>query len=206
MTVLLDNIIKKAADIINSGGVIGCPTESVYGLSCDPGNLKAILKLAKLKKRELNKGFILVAGDLTCFNNYIKPLSSSDQNIINNSVLNINDIKNKNKNNIQATSWLVPACNNILPEIIGIGDSNNSKIPKVVIRVSSHPVVSALTKLLKKPIISTSANISGYSPCNTYQDVYNIFKDDLDFIIKADCWGLSPSVIKDLNSKKIIRI
>ena len=202
----LDNIIKNAAAIINSGGVIACPTESVYGLSCDPNNLKSIIKLAKLKKRELSKGFILVAGDLTYFNNYIKPLSSSDQKIINNSVLNISDIKNKNKNNIQATSWLVPACENILPELIGIGDSNNSKIPKVVIRVSSNPIISALTKLLKNPVISTSANISGYSPCESYQDVYNIFKDKLDLIIESDCWGLPPSVIKDLNSKKTIRI
>ena len=62
--------------------------------------------------------------------------------------------------------------------------------PVIAIRVSSHPVVSALTKLLKKPIISTSANISGYNSCESYQDVYNIFKDDLDFIIKSDCWGL----------------
>ena len=45
----LDNILKKAVDIINSGGVIACPTESVYGLSCDPSNLKAILKLAHKK-------------------------------------------------------------------------------------------------------------------------------------------------------------
>lgn len=198
----LDNILKKAVDIINSGGVIACPTESVYGLSCDPSNLKAILKLAKLKKRALNKGFILTAGDLTYFKDYIEPLNINNQNIINNSVLNISDIKNKN--NIQATSWLVPASNKILPELIG--DSHNLQTPKIAIRVSSHPVISSLTKLLKKPIISTSANISGYSPCESYQDVYNIFKDDLDFIIKSDCWGLPPSVIKDLHSKKIIRI
>ena len=67
------NLINICA-IIKSGGVIACPSESVYGLSCDPFNTKALDKLLDLKKRDYKKGLILVAGDLSLFDNIIKPL------------------------------------------------------------------------------------------------------------------------------------
>lgn len=192
-------VLKQAADIIKSGGVIACPTESVYGFSCDPNNRDSIIRILKLKKRDLNKGFILVAGDLDYFENFIKPLDNKQKNIINDSVIGFD-------NNKKATSWLVPASDNILPEVIG----NLSNKKQVVIRVSKHPVIAELTKLLGFPIISTSANISGEKPCDNYKKLMNIFSDIFSeqniFVINDNCWGLEPSCIRDISSEKILRI
>ena len=111
--------LSRAVSIIKSGGVIACPTESVYGFSCDPNNRDAIIKILKLKNRDVNKGFILVSGSLNHFKPFIKPLDNKQSDIINNSIVS-------NDNNKKATSWLVPANDNILSEAIG-GDFSNEK-------------------------------------------------------------------------------
>lgn len=199
--------IDQACAIIKSGGVIACPSESVYGLSCDPFNTKALDKLLDLKKRDYKKGLILVAGDLSLLDNIIKPLSNMQKDLINKSNLHSSDIS-------QATSYLVPALDNALPyQITGSKENTNNK---VVIRLSSHPVICELTKLLKHPIVSTSANLSNNPPCESESEIKDVFNDLLDAIIlKSDesnkdgidpsCWGYKPSKIIDVISGNILR-
>lgn len=198
------NTIDQACAIIKSGGVIACPSESVYGLSCDPFNAKALDELLDLKKRDYRKGLILVAGDLSLFDNIIKTLSNSQKDLI----------LNKN-NSDQAISYLVSALDNSLPyQITGSKENTNNK--KVVIRLSKHPVICELTKLLNSPIVSTSANLSNNPPCESEAEITDVFKDLLDAIIlKSDgynkdgidtgCWGHKPSKIIDIISGNVLR-
>ena len=50
-----------------AGGVVACPTEAVWGLSCDPGNEAAVMRLLAMKDRPVDKGLILVAADMAQF-------------------------------------------------------------------------------------------------------------------------------------------
>ena len=60
---------------IRQGGIVAYPTESCFGLGCDPKNKKAINKIIKIKKRMRNKNFILIGSSIKQFNSFIKPLN-----------------------------------------------------------------------------------------------------------------------------------
>ena len=63
--------IKNAANIVMDGGVIVYPTEAVYGLGCDPLNPHAVERILDLKKRNINKGLLLIASNLKQILEYI---------------------------------------------------------------------------------------------------------------------------------------
>ncbi len=65
-----DFSIRHAAHIINHGGIIAYPTDTIYGLGCDPYNYDAVEKINRIKQRPLDKTFILLAGEIE----QIKPL------------------------------------------------------------------------------------------------------------------------------------
>ena len=58
------NELRKAARILRCGGVIAYPTESCFGLGCDPKNLQAVRRLLMLKRRSYRKGLILIASNV----------------------------------------------------------------------------------------------------------------------------------------------
>jgi L-threonylcarbamoyladenylate synthase len=74
------------------------------------------------------------------------------------------------------------------------------------VRVTSQPDVVALCNATNKPIVSTSANLSGQTPANTWQDIPNELSEKIDFIIKGKTLGFDqPSTIIDALSGDIIR-
>ena len=89
-----DFSIRHAADIIKHGGVIAYPTDTIYGLGCDPYNYDAVEKVNRIKQRPLNKRFIILADDIE----QIKPLvviSEEQEKII--------------MHNDEPTSWVIAA-------------------------------------------------------------------------------------------------
>ena len=72
-----DFAIRFAAHQLRQGSVIAYPTETVYGLGCDPMNAGAVSDLCKLKNRDPDKGLILLSSNLELFDNYIETLDDS---------------------------------------------------------------------------------------------------------------------------------
>ena len=177
--------IQHAAHQIRLGGVIIYPTETVYGLGCDPMNFDAINYLNQLKQRDSSKGLILLADNLERFNGYIETLSDEQK-------AQLNQTK-------QATSWIVSASHS-LPDWL----SNSQRT--VAIRVSPHPVVKQLCQHLGHPIISTSANPSGMKTCQNALQAHKYFHDKVDaFLIDAQPLNGQASTIKRLDNLSTIR-
>ncbi len=176
--------------ILNNQGVIAYPTESVFGLGCDPDCDIAIQKILDLKQRPANKGLILIANSMTQLTPYA-----------NFSVLNkkqLATIKNSWPGNV---TWILPCKKNISPLISG--DFNS-----VAVRVSLHPFVKQLCKAFAKPIISTSANLNGMSACVNAQQVATMFAKNklLEKVIDAPVLGaLLPSKIINALSGEQLR-
>lgn len=182
--------IAIAVQWIKSGHVVAYPTESVYGLGCDPENLSAVRKILEIKQRSASKGLILVAADLNQITRYIKKLSN-------------NDIAKINTASAKAITWLIPANNNISSLLTG---KHNQLEKKIAIRISQHPIIKALCLQLGHPIVSTSANISGQAMCRTADEVSAQLKTGIDYIIDQPCGNNScPSEIWDLISGVQIR-
>lgn len=181
--------LDQAVTILREGGVIAYPTEAVYGIGCDPKNLPAVIKILDLKHRQKEKGLILVASSFYQFKDYIQPLEKNIENKL------LDSWKDKES----AITWLVPVKKETSEYLKGQFDT-------LAIRVSNHPIVKALCEKFGGAIISTSANITTQEAARTAEDVKNIFKDKIDFIIKGETnINAQPSEIKDALTNQIIR-
>ncbi|MDA3868668.1 MAG: L-threonylcarbamoyladenylate synthase [Gammaproteobacteria bacterium] len=177
--------VSYAAHQIRRGGFIFYPTDTVYGLGCDPLNFAAINYLNQLKERESGKGFILLGHTLALFDNYIEPLSASEE-----------------RNLLQTerpTSWVVPARDS-LPEWLSNPEHT------LAIRITRHPVVTELCRQLGHPLVSTSANPSGMKPALNALRAHKYFHDKVAALL-IDDRHLSgqPSIIKTLDSLLTLR-
>ena len=131
--------IPQAAQIILDGGIISYPTESVFGLGCDPQNEKAVHRILHLKQRAVDKGLIIIAGNLEQLNPYIYISNEEKQKILEEK---------------SAVTWLVRK-SRLTPRWV------SGQHSKVAIRISQHPTVTNLCHETNGPIISTSANPAG---------------------------------------------
>lgn len=182
--------IRKAVRIIKKGGVIAYPTESVFGLGCDPANPKAIQHLLKLKHRSYKKGLIIVASHLQQAEPFIKPLSDELSQRVEKSVG-------------QHITWLLPAKDEVSELLCGEFPQG---IKKIAIRITPFPLIKTLCEQLNSPLISTSANISGKKMTYSSLQVRLQFQDRLDLILNGKLGQQrSPSEIRDAVDGKIFR-
>lgn len=171
--------LNKAALIIRSGGVVAFPTESFYGLAVSAWDEKAIQRLFTIKKREENQPILLLI-----------PTTS----LLNQVVTRIPDIANQ----IMEKFWpggltLVFEANPSLPHLL------TSRTGKIGLRLSSHPVATALAQAVGGPITGTSANISGQGACSSAEAVRHSLGESVDFILDGgETEGGKGSTIMDI--------
>ena len=177
--------IQRAAAICRQGGVIAYPTESVYGLGCDPLDPLAVARLLDLKQRPVDKGLILLASDLDQLLPFIE-LTAEQKNKL-------------TRGTDKPTTWLVTA-SEFTPQWI------TGKHEKVAVRITRHRTARQLCESLGFPIVSTSANRGGQPPARSAVKVKTYFNNELDFIL-AGATGLlgKPTEIRDLDTDKILR-
>lgn len=146
------NLIIKT---LKTGGVIAFPTETTYGLGCDPRNIKAIEKIYKMKGREKGKPFPLVAASVAQVRQ----------------VAMLQAISYK----LQAQYW--PGSLTLVLPVRPTAHLAHQIAPhgEVAIRVSSHLIVQQITRAFGFPIVATSANKSGKSECRSGRAVARAF-------------------------------
>jgi len=176
--------IAAAFETIRSGGVVACPTEAVYGLSCDPWNEAAVRSLLAMKERDAAQGLILVAGGAYQFTSLLRGLPRDRQEILAASWPG-------------PVTWLVPANEHVPPWIRGRHD-------KVALRVTDHPAMAELCRVAGKPLVSSSANRSGDAPARTPETVEEYFPGIP--VLEGPLGGRErPSEIRDLLTGEILR-
>ncbi|QJC35727.1 Sua5/YciO/YrdC/YwlC family protein [Enterobacteriaceae endosymbiont of Donacia sparganii] len=182
--------IKIFINALKIGKIIAYPTESVFGLGCDPDNKKAVYKLLIIKKRSIKKGLILVASKYTQLLKYI----------------NEKKIIKSQKKKILSTwpgqiTWIMPISKKTPFWLTGNFNS-------IAVRITNHYLISKLCNYFGKPIVSTSANISGMQPCLTSKEVLNQFyKVKKHILILNGKTGnhVKPSEIRDSFTNLVIR-
>ena len=178
--------MQKAVRALANRGVIACPTEAVWGLSCDPDSEEAVSHLLALKRRPVAKGLILVAASERQLGALLDGLSSAERQLL-------------------ASSWPGPATW-LLPHHGRVPDWISGEHDTVAVRVSDHPVVSALCTAWGGPLVSTSANTAGARPAREAFQVRRYFGNDVQCIVPGKLGSLGqPTSIRDLRSGQIIR-
>ncbi|MCI0748948.1 MAG: Sua5/YciO/YrdC/YwlC family protein [Nevskiales bacterium] len=178
--------IDSACHALAAGGIIAYPTEGVWGLGCDPLNRHACARLLELKKRDGRKGLILIAADLA----QLRPFM--DESVMT-AFPQLLDSKSG------AVTWLVPASLRVPRQVSGEHDT-------VAVRVTAHPVASALCRAYGGPVVSTSANVAGRPPARTVLQVRRMFGPALAAVLPGELGGAGgPSTIRDLKTGTVIR-
>ena len=179
-------LIEKAVDLITKGGVIVYPTDTCYGIGCDATNPSAIKKIFKIKGREKNKPLPLIASSLEMIEKYV----FMDERAI------------KLYRAFPGISVALRKKGSDIPDIV------NKE--KVAFRIPSNEISKKLCELSGKPLVSTSANLSGDPSPYSIEEVKLSLKKSLNqidlFIDSGILNNNPPSTIVDLVEGKIGRI
>lgn len=178
----------NAIKTYENGGVLAYPTEAVFGLGCDPDNETAVEKLLTIKQRPVEKGLILLAASFEQLKPYVDISTLSESEI-----------------STMLSRW-PDGISQVLPASTYTKAFITGKFNSIAVRVTSQPDVVALCNQLNKPIVSTSANLTGLPPASTWQQVEQQLADQVDYIIKGDTLGFTqPSKIIDAISGEVFR-
>ena len=163
--------LKRAVECLSSGGLVAFPTESFYGLAVDSQNETAIQRLFSVKKRRPDRPVLILIPSVEALKRSVKRIPPVAVGLI-------------------EKFWPGP-----LTLIFEAGPRVSPLLTAgtgtIGIRLSSHPVATALTKGLKAPITGTSANISGGPACRSAQEILNAFGQDIDLILNGGKTGLA---------------
>ena len=177
--------LNEAVKTIRGQGVIAYPTEGVWGLGCDPFSRKAVNKLLKIKKRSVDRGLLLVATYIGQFDPFLKGLKREYYEEL-------------DRNWPGPITYLVPD-NGYAPRwIVG-------KHQTLGLRVSNHSLIKTLCALTG-PLVSTSANISGFPPIESANEIGEMFDQEIDYVLAGELGKLGkPTQIKDILTGELLR-
>jgi L-threonylcarbamoyladenylate synthase len=180
--------IKESLKILKEGGVILYPTDTIWGLGCDPTNESAVNKIFKIKSRDESKSLIILANGLPMIERYVEdcPDIALELAAVSESPLTIIYPKGKN-----------------LAE--GVCGMNNS----IAIRICHDEFCSELINRFHKPIVSSSANFSGAPSPGNFYEIEKTLIEKVDFVVnhrQSDRRKNMASPVIKINSDGTINI
>ena len=177
--------LQHAARLIRAGALVAYPTEAVYGLGCDPANEDAVMRLLLVKQRPLHKGLILLGADFDQLSPWVQLSAGQQQRL--------------------ARDWPV-GVTYLIQASPRVPDWIRGRHHKVAVRVSGHPLATALARLAGTPLVSTSANLSGRPALRNLFQVGRQLGAQVDLIVPGQCnISRSPSTIIDLDTGLTVR-
>lgn len=154
--------MEKAIETLKNGGVILYPTDTIWGIGCDATNEAACQKISQIKNRPDNKSFIILVDSVQMIEKYIPEFPDVCYDLV--------DLADK------PLTIIYPNAKGLAPSILADDGS-------VGIRVTKDPICLKLIRSMRKPLVSTSANLSGEANPSCFADVNQQIKDQVDAIV-----------------------
>lgn len=154
--------INNALRALYDGKVILYPTDTIWGLGCDATNSRAVERIFSIKKRPDRKSMLILLENENMLKRYVRDVPDIVWELI--------DVSDK------PLTIIYPDARNIAPELIGDDGSAG-------IRIVKDPFCQELIKRFRKPVVSTSANISGLAPPSTFDEISEEIKEAADHIV-----------------------
>jgi L-threonylcarbamoyladenylate synthase len=169
-------------NVLNAGGVILYPTDTIWGIGCDATNAAAVEKVYRLKDRPSGKGFVLLVDSVQMLRQYVSHVHPRLDTLLQYHTRPLTVIYEK-----------------------GVHLAKNVTAPdgSVAIRLATDSFCKALIRLFGKPIIATSANISGQPFAKHFGEISSDVLERVDFVVKfrqEQRETGEPSVIVRLNA------
>ena len=182
--------MSRAVEVLRQGGVILYPTDTIWGIGCDATNPDAVRRVYDIKRRSDSKALIVLANSDAMISNYVEQAPEVAWNII--------ELATK------PTTVIFDKGRNLAPNLLAADGS-------IAFRLTHEDYSSQLCFHLRKPIVSTSANISGEPSPRFYSEISQEIIDQVDYVAhyrQNDHTPSSPSSIIKIgnhNEVKIIR-
>lgn len=174
--------LNKALETLREGGLILYPTDTVWGIGCDATNEAAVEKVDRLKGRNQEKNFIVLLHDESRLGSYVTDVPELAYQLI--------------EYTEQPLTIVYSAAKNLAPNVPATDGS-------VGIRIVKHPFCEQLLQRFRKPILSTSANISGQPTPKGYPEIAQEIRSGVDYVVEYDrdnTQQCQPSVIIKLEA------
>ena len=180
--------IKKACEVMAAGGIILYPTDTIWGIGCDATNEKAVQRVYELKRRTDNKAMLVLMDSEAKLDRYVSDVPDIAWDLI-----SVSD---------KPLTIIYSSAKNLATNLLGADGS-------VGIRITNEEFSKKLCERFRKPLVSTSANVSGEpSPAN-FSEVSEVIKEGVDYIVsyrQADMSKAAPSGIIKLGAGGLVRV
>ena len=153
--------IKTAVEVMRKGGVILYPTDTVWGIGCDATNAAAVEKVYQIKRRQDSKAMICLVDSDARLQRYVRQVPAVAWDVIELATAPL--------------TVILDGAVNLAPNLIAEDGS-------VAMRVTGEPFSKELCYRFQKPIVSTSANISGMPPASNYCDIDAALLEAVDYV------------------------
>jgi L-threonylcarbamoyladenylate synthase len=155
--------INEALNTLRQGGVLLYPTDTIWGLGCDPTNESAVSRIYKIKNRDRNKSLIILADSLSMIERYVTEIPEITYELAEISDTPLTIIYPKGKN---------------------LADGVCSDDGAIAIRICHDDFCKELISRFRKPIVSTSANLSGSNTPRNFTEIDKNLTGKVDYIVK----------------------
>ncbi len=162
--------IKKVVDVLQGGGTILYPTDTIWGLGCDATNSRAVEKVYRIKERLVDKSLIILVSDLDMLQKYVKEVPE----IVVELISSVSE---------PLTIIYPEACN--LPKNVMAVDGS------IAIRIPNHQFCQEMLRAFGRPVTSTSANVSGAPNPHSFRVVSQEVKNSVDYIVPLEQYVIS---------------
>ena len=181
MTPLFNTDIEACLRVLENGGLILYPTDTIWGIGCDATNEAAVAKIFALKKRIETKALIVLIADERSLLQYVA------------------------SPHIEVFDYIAGVSKPttiIYENAIGLAGNLLAEDGSVGIRICADEFCKHLIKRFRKPIVSTSANVSGFPPPKVFSDIDIAVKQGVDYVVhyrQDDITPLEPSAVVKFN-------
>lgn len=154
--------IEKAVEVLKKGGIILYPTDTVWGIGCDATNESAVDRIYKLKRSHDKKGMIVLVDNINNVGRYFTKVSDIAWDLL---------------------EMAEKPLTLILPGAVGVASNLVPEESTLAVRVPKHDFCAALIRRLGRPLVSTSANISGEPAPFRYEDIDKEIFAGVDMVV-----------------------
>lgn len=155
--------IRQAVEVMRRGGIILYPTDTIWGIGCDATNAEAVARIYQIKQRDDSKALICLVDSDARLQRYVRNVPDVAWDIM--------ELATK------PTTVILDNAVNLAPNLIADDGS-------IAMRITREPFSRELCYRFQKPIVSTSANISGQPAAQNYRDITPELLDAVDYV----CW------------------
>jgi L-threonylcarbamoyladenylate synthase len=183
---MINTELKKTGAILQSGGIILYPTDTIWGIGCDATRPESVQNIYRIKQRDDRKSMLVLVNGINMLEQYINNIPPSALEII--------------REAVEPTTIIYPGARNLAENLMASDGS-------IGIRITSDPFCKQLIEITGVPIVSTSANISGGQAPLVYQDIKTEIRQQVDYVVNLrqdETDPSSPSAILKLEENGTI--